>query len=689
MDSAVLSQAMLDQIGEREIESAIFTTFTFDPEFFELEIIPLLLDRNLPYSTDDVIKRLTVRENLRSANVKLDVYFDQPQFIESGYSSPQMEYGYYGVTQPNGVFHPKTVLLLVRDAVTNERVLLHCAGSNNLTRAGWWDNIECTHWMEYSSKEIPANIRAALLAELNLLDRYLDSDRDSASVDIRTFLESCPDNGKDDPSYRYFPYSEGASHGRFLRFLSNIFLSPDSKKPWTLEIISPFFADNSKNTEHAPFLDAGVNSIKLLLPLNEQQEARCTADYFQWIHSQEKVEWAAWATELSNTLGVAGKPFRALHAKVYHFYNDEASWVFVGSVNFTHKALNDNAEAGYLLKVDSIAPLLKPFGDFGSIRKFDAQIEESPGSIAADQTPLAKRPNLRFVFDWKSKELKGRLLDDGCVELAIYSFDGHPLVPPVSLVQQEAVLSTERDSLFEYFSKTSFLEVECRWVASTDTAAGEFTTCRIPVAQVNWTHKPLNLPKLTPAQIISIYAGISDEERTLIIQSAKVQQLLHTEQALYDNDPLDGKPYRDFFSEYAEIFNGFRKLRATINLMRDQERYAELDYYLTGTGVDSLPTLVSELVEKNDSTESEKSTEPVTEYLILLSIEGLLRNPDNRARPGVDDLLKQIQHLSIAYESNGRITLDPREQKDPKVFFEWYRAQFFSDALHGASHESN
>jgi len=685
MDSAVLSQAMIDLIGEREVEAAVFTTFTFDPEFFELEIIPLLLDRGLPYSTDDVIKRLTVRENLRSADLKLDVYFDQPQFIDSGYPSPQMEYGYFGVTQRNGVFHPKTVLILLRDIKTQAQTLLHCAGSNNLTRAGWWDNIECTHWVKYGPDNLSSEVRESLLEELSAVAKYTDPDSISASLLVRQFIESCSATVPVDASCLYFPYSEPASNGRFVRFLSDAFLSDEQDRPWQLEIISPFFADNANNTEHAHFLEAGVGSIKVLLPLNEQQEARCSSEYFQWISTQEHIEWAQWADEEAGSLGVSAKPFRALHAKVYHFYNDEVSWVFVGSVNFTHKAMNDNAEAGYLVKVDTLPPLLKSLNDLDSVKQFEEPTENSPGSVIGAHENLAPRPDVRLVFDWKTKALRGRLLQPAKASIDLSSFDEKPLLSTFTLTSTDITISINDAELSKYFERNSFVIVQGDWSQVDSETPSPFSKFMIPIAQVNWTHKPLNLPKLSPSQIIAIYAGISDEERMLIIQSAKVQQLLLSDLALYDNDPLDGKAFRDFFSEYAEIFNGFRKLRQTIRSLSDQGRETELDYYLSGTGVDSLTTLVDELDQKLNPTESRASREPVTEYLILLSIEGLLRDPACAQRPNVSNLLTRIQTLSVEYEHNGRIRLDSRDPEiDSDVFFKWYRAQFFAENFPGA-----
>ena len=44
----VLGDALVAAIDGRRVRTAVFTTFTFDPGFFELHVLPLLFDR--PFS---------------------------------------------------------------------------------------------------------------------------------------------------------------------------------------------------------------------------------------------------------------------------------------------------------------------------------------------------------------------------------------------------------------------------------------------------------------------------------------------------------------------------------------------------------------------------------------------------------------------------------------------------------------
>ena len=76
MDSAVISDRLKELIDGREVKAATFTTYTFEPEFFELEVIPLLLPGDIPFSSDSRVKEFQVREALRDTKLNLDVFYD-------------------------------------------------------------------------------------------------------------------------------------------------------------------------------------------------------------------------------------------------------------------------------------------------------------------------------------------------------------------------------------------------------------------------------------------------------------------------------------------------------------------------------------------------------------------------------------------------------------------------------------
>ncbi len=114
MENAVVSERLLEMIKGRLVKAALFTTYTFEPEFFELDVIPLLLKQDTAYSADERVKQFMVRENLREAGLPIDVFYDLPMFRESGNNSPQMEYLCHGVNLGNCAFHGKVIMILLK-----------------------------------------------------------------------------------------------------------------------------------------------------------------------------------------------------------------------------------------------------------------------------------------------------------------------------------------------------------------------------------------------------------------------------------------------------------------------------------------------------------------------------------------------------------------------------------------------
>ena len=155
MDSAVISDKLKQNLAGKQVRAAVFTTFSFEPDFFELEAIPLLLPGNIAYSSDPRVKTFQVREALRDSGIVLDVFYDLNLYREQGQASPKMEYGCHGVYREHSAFHGKVLYILAYDEKWDAECLLVGAGSNNITFSGWWDNIECQHWETVYSGYVP------------------------------------------------------------------------------------------------------------------------------------------------------------------------------------------------------------------------------------------------------------------------------------------------------------------------------------------------------------------------------------------------------------------------------------------------------------------------------------------------------------------------------------------------------
>ena len=58
--TSVLSEALSEAIKGRRVKAAVFTTFSFDPGFFDLHVLPSLFD--YPFHHADKVKKLQLED---------------------------------------------------------------------------------------------------------------------------------------------------------------------------------------------------------------------------------------------------------------------------------------------------------------------------------------------------------------------------------------------------------------------------------------------------------------------------------------------------------------------------------------------------------------------------------------------------------------------------------------------------
>lgn len=134
---AVLSERLEEMLGGRRLIAGVFLTFRFDPEFFEQEILPVLLDVPLSHAAE--IKLVQLEDALRSGPDGVAVYYDQNGIVpEAG--PARLDVRRIAVRHRTSIFHPKNVFALVESAEANEsgrrsRALIVACLSANLTPA--------------------------------------------------------------------------------------------------------------------------------------------------------------------------------------------------------------------------------------------------------------------------------------------------------------------------------------------------------------------------------------------------------------------------------------------------------------------------------------------------------------------------------------------------------------------------
>lgn len=687
MELSTISDGFRAQIGERErVVAAVFTTYRFEPEFFEQEIIPLMLDQGLAFSSDQRIKSIQVREALSDAGLPVEVFYDLDLFRQQGTVSPAMEYLHHGIRGERSAFHAKLVLLLVEDLDSGEQCLCVGAGSANLTIAGWWENIECQHWEWVVSGEVSRSFLNQLrddVAWLAARRKGAPDDPGQALPRIASFLENCRGSNSAELVSYYGLTSLALGQKRrpaFMRFLRDALSEQSHYKRWTLEIISPYFAESPTFDGHAHFFkDLGLQEIRIFLPVNDQGEALCNREYYERIAQTDGIEWATWSPEMVKRLGLQTPVNRTTHAKVYHFYNGMQSWVFVGSVNFTHRATTDNQEAGFFIQLPAQTTFLKPLKSEPD--KWCPE-EKLPG-VEEGQGEGKTLPDLILIYDWKQRVLTAALGDhqsERKLVCNILSPEGTVRVADIPVSHAAIRVACDAEVIEELLKNTGFLRVSGRWFPDEEA----FPAFEVLAQQIHWTHKPLDLPRLSPQEIMQIYAGLSQMRRNQVIEFLKQRQL--REMGLV-GESTGSRAHEDlgrqFFAEYAELFHAFRNLRKRMEEAWAQERVALVDYYLSGRGMDSLPTLLESLYEED------RRLDGVTIYLALLCLIQIYERPEYRDRPQVGHWLRECRERLHAIENSGEIRLISDDAERARRFFEWYRTHFFREYRSVAEGDGN
>lgn len=163
MKALTISEAFRALIGEREVVQAFFTTYSFEPDFFELEVLPLLLG-NPALSRNESIRYYQLQSLMRQHSGRLAVVYDLSVFDPQ--LAPRLEVDYLPMRVGGACQHAKLMVLVVRDRKSKQLSIVLGAGSFNLTKAGWWENLEVGHWVELSEGSAPGNILDPLLDAL-------------------------------------------------------------------------------------------------------------------------------------------------------------------------------------------------------------------------------------------------------------------------------------------------------------------------------------------------------------------------------------------------------------------------------------------------------------------------------------------------------------------------------------------
>jgi hypothetical protein len=278
-------------------------------------------------------------------------------------------------------------------------------------------------------------------------------------------------------------------------------------------------------------------------------------------------------------------------------------------------------------------------------------------------------PQIHLGYDWAQQCLTGVTEKNHGYIISILTPEREPAIADWRITGIESTFKGDIKSLETLLKNGSLVKIRGHNSRSNEI----FPEHRVLLQQTAWSHKPLDLPNLTPEQILAIYAGMSAERRQLLLVNSTIRKLILEGAAGEMTVRDDDLTVENFFSEYAEIFYAFRKLKEQLQENCDNENWVRLDYYLSGTGMDSLPALIAQ------ATGEEKAGGSVTVYLLLLCCKEIFQDSQFKDRIKCADQLIAINRELRSIRTGDSIKLEDDSPDKRRIFFRWFEDQFFKE----------
>ena len=663
---SILSDHFQDRLSNKKLIAAVFVTYQYDPGFFEQEILPVFLD--VAFSHLSQVRLVQLEDELRRLKGDIAVYYDFGGLVSSDSGSAHLDTARIPVRNKTGVFHPKNVFLLMENENPdengfNEQSLLVASMSANLTRAGWWSNIESCH-VEEIYQHIGTRLIDDLLAFSNGIKSRSRSEEDHKALNkIQAFLGDSIQLRQKSSKDRIHPhfYSGDINFCTFLRRVAG-----SSLNGCYLEVISPFFDKSGKGKPLNDILRRfKPRETRIFLPLSDSGEKIVKPELYQRIQSMPNVHWGKLpASILANGKGDKSSK-RFVHAKVYRFFtlNPKREFCFVGSVNLTNAAhmKGGNVESGFLIE-------LKRSPGTG----FWLELDDSPDRNGFEEPESEKAPNsagtpLNLRYDWISGKASAFWdLESDSPQIILKGRDG--LKKQIEFLQpgEWVYLSDDiSEWLKTLLAGSSILEV----VENEETSI-------LLIQEEGMSHKPSMLLKLSIADILRYWALLSSEQRNAFIEARGSELTLSGLGLDLVAKFKITQESESFFDRFAGIFHSFSCLERTIGKAIEAGQVKEAEYRLFGKKYDSLSSLLEKVgLETTDE-------DPVEGYLILLCTRQLIRELMEKHPAFWDEHLEQQQELHSQIDDLNFIR-DDIIASDPNAmtgYLEWFDSWFLSKA---------
>lgn len=669
---AVLSEQFQARMSGRRLRSALFLTFQFEPGFFEQEVLPAFLD--IPLSHAKPIRLMQLEDALRALPGHVAVYYDSNGLVE-GSGSAKLDVRRVPVRHGTGIAHAKNVLLLVETEEPDEtghrpQALVVASLSANLTRSGWWENVEACHTEEVVGGE-KTSLKDDLVALLKRLRKARSDVPHEALDEVLAFLKSAEQRGQKSANGQLYTHLYRGDEP-LADFLSRV--AGGSISRLNLEVISPFFDDADECEPLKTLIDQfRPKQVRVYLPLARTGEVSCREGLFESVRALPNVVWGKLPKDILRMGKGDDVKERFVHAKVYRFFgaSPKREIVFVGSANLTSAAhsAGGNWETGFLVdRPPARRPefWLEPLEADHSPNGFRVECEDEAAATARG-TPL----NLRYHWNearaevfWDAQgpspllQLSARGVDVGTLS-ELPSRVWTPLDDEVT--KRVGTVLTE----------TSLLEVR---------TGGAIAW--LLVQEEGMSHKPSLLLQLSAADILRYWALLTADQRAAFLEARAMNgslaaalgdegaELLAKAKIALEQDTV--------FDRFAGFFHAFGCLERTVRESLAAGKEKEANYRLFGKKYDSLGSLLDRV------TADGASGDGVDDYVLLMCARQLC-NEIGRAFP---DYWKKNKAAARELEARCDASLKAVRQRlteqnpanDFATFLDWFDRWFLRRA---------
>lgn len=405
MDHQVLGEAVARAVGDRVVTALVLTTHDLDPEFFEQEILPAFIGIQAVHSSPRV-RALQVGTEMREREIAVDVFFES-RALSAEEGAAHLGWNRIPMTgNHGGVFHPKVAMLVCRDEAREEDGIVVVTGSANLTRGGWWTNVECVDVTEIAQDE-----RHNYVNGLKIFAKRLQAQRGKVSPGsaapaleaLRSLLETMAGYHQVTQDGRLRPaFLPGGTD--FIADLESLFGA--RLRGCNLEVISPFLDEAPDSVVRA--LTAmrdrlGLKSIRLALPIRAERTT-VTEALYEALNELPFVEWASLPSIYTRSSTASDALPRSVHAKVYRFWRrgsasmDAIDVRVMGSHNLTTAAHSGNLNWESSVVHEEARPQGQWFLEAGlpAPQFFEDEDPDAESEARAAVVPVTIR------FDWKT-----------------------------------------------------------------------------------------------------------------------------------------------------------------------------------------------------------------------------------------------------------------------------------------------